>query len=1060
MQNKGAIKLLAIVFGLVCIFQLSFSIISWRYSHKAEVYSNAPAATAEAKAMAKGDVLEENYLKDSISQARKEYFNDSLANSVVYNILLKKYTLKDVREREINLGLDLKGGMNVTMEVSVPEIIRALSGYSQDVTFNKAMNLAIQKEQSSTKDFVDLFAESFKEVDPNAKLASIFTTVALKDRVNFNTTNEQVIEVIRSESNAAIDMTYNILSTRINRFGVAQPNINKLQTAGRILIELPGIKDPARVRKLLQGTARLEFWETYQYPDLYSYFAEANKRLVAILASQGDTTAADSLTLAGDTTAQKAVSEQPALAEKTEGTKTEEKPAGDTTNVLLQQLAKDTTKTTKGQDKQSFEEYAKTNPLFAYLNPAIYQNEDGSYVPGQSAMVGRAFIKDTARVNHMLRMVSNMFPRDLKLIWTVKPRATSKDVLELVALKVTSRDGSPALDGSVITNARQDYDQNGRVEVSMSMNSDGARIWKRLTGENIGKQIAIVLDNYVYSYPNVNNEIPNGMSSITGGDMSVEEAQDLANILKAGQLPAPARIVQEEVVGPTLGSESIRAGFLSFIIAFIGVLLYMSLYYAGAGHVADIALFANVFFLFGVLASLGAVLTLPGIAGIVLSLAMAVDSNVIIYERMREEVRAGKGMRLVVKDGFRHALSAIIDGHVTTILTGIVLYIFGSGPIQGFATTLVIGLVLSLFTSIFIARLCFEWMLDRDMKINVGYKWSINAFTKVNINFLGLRFKMYALSIIIIIPGIISMFVRGLDPGLDFTGGRSYVVRFDNKVSTNDIRATLRDAFGEAPEVKTFGPSNQVKITTKYMIDDRSIKADSIVNLKLFESIKGYYKTPMTFEDFKSDKPGKLIGELSSQRIDPSISYSLIWQSAFAVIASLLIIFIYVALRFRNWQFGLGGVIALFHDTLIIFTMFTLFHGILPFSLEIDQHFIAALLTIIGYSIMDTVIIFDRIREYRRLYPKRDLAININGALNSTLGRTINTSGVTLVTLIMIFIFGGEVLRGFAFALIIGVVSGTFSSVFVATPIAYDIIRLGEKRKQRRELAKAAKGGK
>ncbi|HTX88978.1 MAG TPA: protein translocase subunit SecF, partial [Bacteroidales bacterium] len=705
---------------------------------------------------------------------------------------------------------------------------------------------------------------------------------------------------------------------------------------------------------------------------------------------------------------------------------------------------------------QSFEEYAKKNPLFAYLNPNIYPDKDGKYVVGQTAMVGQSFIKDTARVNYMLRMVKSFFPRDLKLAWTVKPpRAEAKDVLQLVALKVTSRDGSPALGGDVITNARQDYDQNGRIEVSMSMNGEGARVWKRLTGENVGKQIAIVMDGYVYSYPNVNGEIPNGMSSITGGTMTVEEAQDLANILKAGKLPAPARIVQEEVVGPSLGKESINAGLISFIIAFIGVLLYMSLYYNGAGHVADIALFANVFFLFGVLASIGAVLTLPGIAGIVLTLAMAVDSNVIIYERMREEIRAGKGLRLVVKDGFHHALSAIIDGHVTTILTGIVLYIFGSGPVQGFATTLVIGLLLSLFSSIFIARLCFEWMLDRNMNITVGNRLTLNAFTKTHIDFIGLRHKMYILSLCIIVPGIISIFIRGLDPGLDFTGGRSYIVRFDQNVSTNALRASLARTMGEAPEVKTFGPNNQVKITTKYLINDRSTSADSIVSSRLFEGVKGSYKNPITYAQFKSNDPKKIIGELSSQRVDPTISYALIWQAVFAVFFALIIIFIYIAIRFRNWQYGLGGVVSLFHDTLVIITFFTLFHGILPFGMEVDQSFIAALLTIIGYSIMDTVIIFDRIREYNRLYPKRDLANNINAAINSTLGRTINTSGITLVTLIVIFIFGGEVLRGFMFALLIGVVSGTYSSVFNATPIAYDVIMLRKKRKERKELAKA-----
>lgn len=1068
MQNKGVIKFFAITFILVCLFQLSFTFISYRYSNKADEYANAPAAKSLAEKMAQGDPLKLEYFYDSISKARLEYYNDSMASVDVYNILLKKYTLKDVREREINLGLDLKGGMNVTMAVSVPDVIRALSGYNQDPTFNKALQMAIEKEKSSTKDFVDLFYESFKETDPNAKLAAIFNTVELKDKINYNSSNDEVIAVIRKESNDAIDRTYNILTTRIDRFGVVQPNIQRLQTAGRILIELPGIKDPDRVRKLLQGTAQLEFWETYQYPELYSYFAEANKKLGAILNAQADTLKADS-TLKSDTAAtNKAIAGKLALSEKKEA-KTNEKEqlaSSDTAkkdtskaNALLQQMGKDTASVNAANKKnESFEEYAKTNPLFAYLNPAIYQTNDGQYVPGKTAMVGRAFIKDTARVNHMLRLVKNIFPRDLKLAWTVKPSDEgSKDILELVALKITSRDGSPALGGDVITNARQDYTPNGQVEVSMSMNSEGARIWKRLTGDNVGRQIAIVLDDYVYSYPNVNGEIPNGQSSISGGNMTVEEALDLANILKAGKLPAPARIVAEEIVGPSLGQESINAGLLSFIIAFIGVLLYMSLYYGRAGHVADIALFANVFFLFGVLASIGAVLTLPGIAGIVLTLAMAVDSNVIIYERMREEMRAGKGTRLVVKDGFHHALSAIIDGHVTTILTGIVLYIFGSGPVQGFATTLVIGLVLSLFSSIFIARLVFEWMLDRNMTITTGNKFTMNLFQHINFDFIGIRKKMYILSIAIIIPGIISLFVRGLDPGLDFTGGRSYIVRFDQNVNTSDVRESLRKTFGESPEVKTFGPSNQVKITTKFMINERGDQSDSIVNMKLFEGVKRFYKTPIDYNAFNSNDPSKIVGELSSQRVDPTISYTLIWRAFMAVFFSLIIIFVYIALRFKNWQFGLGGVVALAHDSLIIITVFTLFHGILPFGMEIDQHFIAALLTIIGYSIMDTVIIFDRIREYRALYPKRDLAANINAAINSTLGRTINTSGVTIMVLVTIFIFGGEVLRGFTFALIIGVISGTYSSVFNATPIAYDILMWQKHRKEKKELAASKK---
>jgi SecD/SecF fusion protein len=1066
MQNKGVIKFFAITFVLVCLFQLSFTFISYRWSNKSYDYANNPQVTEAARKMAKGDPIRQEFIYDSMSKARTEYFNDSMSNIPVYNILLKKYTLKDVKEREINLGLDLKGGMNVTMEVSVPEIIRALSGNSQDVTFNKALQNALVKEKSSTADFVDLFSQSFKEVDPNAKLASVFNTVELKDKVNYNSTNDEVIKVIRDETNAAIDRTFNILRTRIDRFGVTQPNIQKLQTAGRILIELPGIKEPERVRKLLQGTAQLEFWETYQYPDLYSYFAEANKKLASILSAEGDTTMTDStLAQAQEDLKASPVSKNEEIAEKKETDKKTEakkeevkKDTASKENALLKQLGKDTTsKSAADKKNESFEQYAKTNPLFAYLNPAVYQNKEGQYVPGQTAMVGRAFIKDTSRINNMIKMVRTIFPRDLKLAWSVKPRAETPDILELVSLKVTSRDGSPALGGGVITNARQDYDQNGRVEVSMSMNGEGARIWKRLTGDNIGKQIAISLDGYIYSYPNVNGEIPNGMSSISGGDMTVEEAQDLANILKAGKLPAPARIVAEEVVGPSLGQESINAGLLSFIIAFIGVLLYMSLYYNGAGHVADIALFANVFFLFGVLASIGAVLTLPGIAGVVLTLAMAVDSNVIIYERMREEIRAGKGMRLVVKDGFHHALSAIIDGHVTTILTGIVLYIFGSGPVQGFATTLVLGLLLSLFSSIFIARLCFEFMLDRNWKITTGNKYTQNAFQNTHIDFIGLRKKMYILSLVILLPGVVGILFRGLDPGLDFTGGRSYIVRFDQNVSTTDLRASLLKVYGESPEVKQFGPKNQVKITTKYMINDRTPKIDSIVSVKLFEGVKGAYKTPITFEEFKSNDPKKIIGELSSQRVDPTISYALIWQAVMAVIFSLVIIFIYIALRFKNWQFGLGGVIALAHDTMIIIGIFALFHGILPFGMEVDQSFIAALLTVIGYSIMDTVIIFDRIREYLHLYPKRDLSHNINGAINSTLGRTINTSGITIVTLIVIFIFGGEVLRGFMFAILVGVIAGTYSSVFVATPIAYDLIMWGRRKKEKKELATKGK---
>ncbi|MCK4568768.1 MAG: protein translocase subunit SecD, partial [Bacteroidales bacterium] len=663
--------------------------------------------------------------------------------------------------------------------------------------------------------------------------------------------------------------------------------------------------------------------------------------------------------------------------------------------------------------------------------------------PYNSATVGRARIQDTSRINNMLKRAKEVFPVDLKLLWANKPRDPNSDILELVALKVTTRDKRAPLTGDVIVDARQDYNQMGQVEVSMSMNSDGAKVWRRLTGNNIGKQIAIVLDGYVYSYPNVNGEIPNGRSSITGiGDLN--EAKDLANILKAGKLPAPARIVEEEVVGPSLGAEAISSGLWSFVIAFILVLIFMILFYNRAGWVANLALLTNIFFIFGVLASLQAVLTLPGIAGIVLTVGMAVDANVIIYERIKEELRAGKGMRLAIADGYKNAYSAIIDGNVTTLLTGIVLYIFGTGPVQGFATTLIIGILSSLFSAIFISRLVFTTLLNKNKKLSFSNKYTRNWLVDVNIDFLGMRKKAYILSAVIIIAGVASLFTKGLNPGIDFTGGRTYVVRFDQPVSTGDVRAALTAEFdNNAPEVKTFGPSKQVKITTKYLIDDKSPEVDSIIQVKLFHSLKPFYTDQeMEYRDFSTDveNESKMMGILSSQKVDPVIADDIKYRAWRAIAIALLVIFIYIAIRFRKWQFGLSGLIALIHDSLIIIGIFSIFYNILPFSMEIDQAFIAAILTIIGYSINDTVIIFDRIREFSGLYPKKDMRENMNAALNSTLARTLNTSGTTIVVLLSIFLFGGEVIRGFAFALLTGIIIGTYSSLFTASPIAYDLL--------------------
>lgn len=1044
MQNKGAIKFFAIALAIVCLFQLSFTFFTKRVEKKAREYSRNEAAISQAKELAGGNTLLEQKLMDSISKSRERYYLDSMSGQPVFNILVRKYTYQECKERELNLGLDLKGGMNVTLEVSVVDIVRALSGYSTNPVFTQAVDMALQKQKNSQSDFVTLFGESFQEIDPNASLAAIFNTVELKDRISYNSTNSEVLDVIRQETKGAIDRTFNILRTRIDRFGVAQPNIQQLQTAGRILVELPGIKEPERVRKLLQGTAQLEFWETYQFAELVPYFEEANKRLASITSegAMADSTVADTTTTAAG--------EVPQTEQTTPADTTATAQADTAQSTLLDKIS-DTT--AADQQKESFEKYAKENPLFAYLNPAIFPNAQGQYFPGEGATVGFATIKDTARVNRMLRQTASIFPRDLKMAWTVKPEKDRPEILELIALKVTSRDGLAPLGGDAVVDARQDYDQNGRVEITMLMNAEGAKTWKRLTADNIGNQIAIVLDDYVYSAPRVNSEIPNGRSSITG-NFSIEEAQDLANILKAGKLPAPARIVQEEVVGPSLGRESINSGLTSFVIAFVLVLIYMVLYYNRAGWVADLALVTNIFFIFGVLTSLGAVLTLPGIAGIVLTLGMAVDSNVIIYERVREELRAGKGLRLAITDGYNNAYSAIIDGNVTTLLTGIVLNIFGSGPVQGFATTLIIGIITSLFTSIFISRIIFEWQLRKNRNIPFDNQYTRYAFTKVNFDFIGLRKKMYIASGIVILIGIISLATKGLNFGVDFSGGRTYVIRFDKEVGTNEVRSLLADEFGEAPEVKTFGSSNQVKITTKYMIEEDTQAADSIVEAKIFNGVKGLYDTPMNFNDFTADDETKVLGRLSSQKVGPTIADDIKQGAVLAVFFALLIIFIYIAIRFKKWQYGMGGLVALAHDTMITISLYSIFSGILPFNLEVDQAFIAALLTIIGYSINDTVIIFDRIREYIGLYPKRVISDNMNHAMNSTLGRTFNTAGTTLVVLIAIFIFGGEVIRGFVFALMVGIAVGTYSSIFVASPIAYDFITNSQKRRKRKEEAK------
>lgn len=1070
MQNKGAIRLFAIVFAIVSLYQLSFTFFASKVENNADEYANRQQIQTMAKEMADGDQVLQRYYYDSLSQANRKYFLDSMATEVVYNIGIRKYTYQECKERELNLGLDLKGGMNVTLEVSVVDVIKELArdnvANNPGSDFNKAIDMAQKKQRDSQDDFVTLFYESLKEIDPDARLAPIFLTRDLEGRVKTNSTDEEVLKVIRNEAESAVDRSFEILRTRIDRFGVAQPNIQKLQGSGRILVELPGVKDPERVRSLLQGTAHLQFFETFEFPEVYNIFTEANERVTKAIKEQElragqDTVAAESDTLPEDVVLSDA--EEPVAADTEPGIETDTLPLDEDTAV------EDTdTSVNELFQQQDTAQAQAARGLFSVLIPNFRQDDQGRTYPAKGPIVGYAEVKDTAKVNRYLNLprVKTLIPKNMKLAWTVKPMEDREDIFMLIALK-TELGGAAPLSGEKVVNARQDVSQNGEVEVTMSMDSEGAKIWKRLTKENIGKSIAIVLDGYVYSFPTVRNEIASGRSSISG-NFTTEEAKDLANILKAGKLPAPADIVEEAVVGPSLGEEAVNAGLISFIIAFIAVLIYMITYYSRAGLVADLALLTNVFFIFGVLASLQAVLTLPGIAGIVLTLGMAVDANVIIYERIKEEVRAGKGKKLAIADGYRNAYSAIIDGNLTTLITGVVLVIFGSGPVKGFATTLIIGILTSLFSAIFLSRLVFSWMANKNIEATFGNRFTMNTLVNASVDFISKRKRMYLISGIVIVAGVISLATKGLNFGVDFSGGRTYVVRFDNDINTLKLTESLSQEFVDEegntykPEVKTFGPQNQVKVTTEFMINSNLDVADSIVEARLFEGAKGFFENEINREEFLSDTEDKVIGKLSSQKVGPTIADDIKRKAVLAIGIALVLIFIYIAVRFRKWQYGLGGLSALAHDSLIAVSLYSFFHGILPFTMEVDQTFIAAILTIIGYSINDSVVIFDRIREYNNLYPKRSLKDNINSALNSTLARTFNTSGTTFVVLLIIFLFGGEVIRGFAFALMLGVLIGTYSSLFNASPIAYDLIQRQEKNREKKDKnpKKQTKAGK
>jgi len=1000
MQSKGVIRIVAILLAIACIWQLAFTAVTSFQEKKAAKYAEeAVAAFQQTPAYGKVADADKAFVLDSLSKVRNRWYIDSISNEKVYF----GYTYKDVKSKEINLGLDLKGGMNVMLQVQLEDLVKAIAGDNRTPEFEKALALAKERSVNSRADFISLFADAWKETAGGARLSQVFGTFEMRDRIKPESTDEQVIEVIRAEAESAIANSFNVLRNRIDRFGVTQPSIQKLGNSGRILVELPGVKEPERVRKLLQGTASLEFWTTYDNQEIYPFLVEANNLLAQMQVEEEPVAAADAA---------------PAEAPK------------DTTNLLNQEIGQN------AADQQALEAFKKQNPLFAVLTPS---NARGN------ACIGYAQGVDTAAVNKLLDMprIKELFPAEFRPMWSVKPSqmVAAANVYELVAIKAASRDGKAPLDGGSVTNASVSYDGQGRNQgnptVSMTMNAEGANVWARLTKDNIGKQVAIVLDGLVYSYPTVQTEITGGNSQISG-NFTVEEATDLTNVLKSGKLPAPAKIIQEQVVGPSLGARSIRAGLISFIIAFVLVLLYMIFFYQGAGLVADFALLCNVLLLFGTLVSFGAVLTLPGIAGLVLTLGMAVDANVIIYERIKEELAAGKGLSKAVADGYTNAYSAIIDGQVTTLLTGIVLYVFGSGPVQGFATTLIIGIITSVLTSIFITRIIFDDRIKKGKNITFENNLTRNFLKNTHVDFIGKRKWSYMISGALILISLLSIFIKGFTYGVDFTGGRTYVVRFDQPVTAEAVRQAAEVEFDGAVEVKQFGGESQMKITTQYKVEDESSSVDAEVEAKLFNALKGFFTDKsMTLDNFTStlDNPN---GIISSDKVGPTIANDIKRDAIIAVILSLLVIFAYIAFRFKGWTWGLGGVVSLAHTAIIVIGFFSLFSGILPFNLDVDQTFIAAILTIIGYAINDNVVIFDRIREFKMLHPNTDLKTNVNTALNATLTRTVNTSVSTLVTMLAIAIFGGESIRGLSVALILGIIIGTYASIMIGTPVMYD----------------------
>jgi len=984
MQGKGVVKFFAILLAVVCLYQLSFTWVAHKVKNDAIAY-------------AKGDT------------AKVTRYLDSMSTQPVYPIFRHNYQY--VAQRELALGLDLKGGMSVTMQISLNELVKKLSNNNTDPVFNQALSAAQNDINTSQKDYITLFVNEYEKLAPNGRLAAIFSTKDNQDHIKFNATNAEVETYLKDQASAAVKQSYTILNTRIDQFGVANANIQLQKGTDRILIELPGVKEPERVRKLLSGTAKLEFYQTYDNQQVYGVLDNINKLIAAKnKAAKKDTTKTAAIPAHKATVKDSA---QGALA-------------------LLNKVQKNAAKDTSLSKSALSDQY----PLFNLLHPMIYQDQSGQTKLEPGPVVGRADVKDTAKVNAYLRSpdVKATIPQSMKFLWSVKPADKTK-IFELYAMKLVGAENGPALIGDVINDARNDVDQiKGNNEVIMIMNSDGAQKWNEITTEacadpNNHKSIAIVLDDNVYSAPRVDNPIPGGVSSITGS-FTLDEAKDLANVLKAGRLPAPARIVAEAVVGPSLGQQAIHAGLLSNLVGLLVVMIFMIAYYNRAGTVAVAAVLVNIFFLMGVLTSLGAVLTMPGVAGIVLTFGLSVDANVLIYERVREELALGKSLRISINDGFKHALSSILDSNISTFLTGAILYAFGTGPIQGFAITLMIGIVTSLFCSLLISRLIFEYMLGKGWDIKFSNPWSSHTFKNANYAFVKNRFKFYIFSGTFILAGIISMATQGFNYGVDFVGGRTYVIKFDNQnVTTEQVRLIAEKNLGKGNnEVKTYG-SDKISVTTKYLINDTAKNADAKVQAAVIKALDTDPQTHMTAKDI-----------VITQKVAPTIANGLKKSALLTVIFAIIVISSYIFIRFRKWQFSLGAMVATAHDALMVLAFFSLFKDVLPFSLDIDQSFIAAILTVIGYSINDTVVVFDRIREFLNLHHAKtdDPKTVINNAINNTLSRTIITALTVLMILLVLFIFGGDVIRGFSFALLIGVCFGTYSSICVATPVIID----------------------